>query len=74
MSDDRTVGGRAAVSTEALRKLGAEKLAYLKPGAGVKGESVAIHIADGQKVAVADSVEKAIALVRANDMAVATVH
>jgi len=73
MSEEQP-GGRTPVSVEALRRFGANDIAYVKPGAGVNGTGVAIHIGDGRKVAVAENAEQAMALIRASDMAVATLH
>lgn len=63
-----------AMSEEALAALGLDEVAYLRQIDGADGPTVAIHVADGRRVAVAPTTEKAMAIILSNDLTAVALH
>lgn len=56
------------IAPEDFRAFGMEQIAYVRPTTTEQGPAWAVHMADGQEVAVAASAEVAFALIRQHDM------
>lgn len=62
------------MTEEALAALGLDEVAYLREIDGAGGKNVAIHVADGRRVAVAPTTEKALAILISNDLTAVSLH
>ena len=73
MAPNDTVSMRAMTPTDSAA-LGAQQIAYVKPVVENGQAAYAIHSADGTQHLVVDSLEKAFAVVRQNDLEPLSVH
>lgn len=62
------------LSSQAFAALGVQDIAYIKPISRDGKPMVAVHAADGTEVAVADSRDLAIALVRQHELEPLSAH
>jgi hypothetical protein len=56
------------IAPEDFQAFGMEQIAYIRPTTTEQGPAWAVHMADGQEVAVAASPEVAFALIRQHEM------